>query len=378
MYPNAGIPSASGEYTETVSSFAFKIKRFANIVSAIGGCCGSTPKHIKELRKLNLKGNYERRNCEPCLSLSGTDLLQIRGSGFYKIGERANVSGSQKFKLHISNKVYNSALEIVRAQMLDGADIIDLNMDDALINAVNEMKTMINLIGSEPDLAKLPLMIDSSDWNVLLRALKLIQGRCLVNSISLKDGTAAFITKAKVIKSLGGIPITIAFDELGQASTIERRVQICRRAHDLLTREIGFAKEEIVFDLNTFAIATGIIEHSANARRLIESIKVIKCIFPLCSIVSGVSNLSFAFRGNSRIRNALHKVFLESATRVGLNLAIVNVKSLAETKALAKLQTKICSDLVLNTKPIELETILAAFNNAKAKEPTSNVTSWRA
>ncbi|MGP1915994.1 MAG: homocysteine S-methyltransferase family protein [Candidatus Hodgkinia cicadicola] len=377
VYPNAGLPNSAGDYTETALSFANEIKTIANVVGAIGGCCGSNAKHIKSLKALNLKTTFTKSWKERCLKLSGTELLQISRNKFYEIGERANVTGSSMFKRSIMNKNSNEALEVVREQLLNGADIIDLNMDDALINSLEEMKRFIGLLGSEPDLAKVPLMIDSSEWRILHEALKLIQGRSLVNSISLKEGNDVFVERAKAIKSLGGIPVVIAFDETGQAMTIERRIQICGRAHKLLTKVVGFAKEEIIFDLNTFAIATGIPSHDENAICLLKSIGIVKCIFPFANIIAGVSNLSFAFRGNIKIRDALHKVFLENATKFGLNMAIVNPRSLRKTQTLTAEQVRMCRSLVFNIKSVEIDDILLAFKTWTDKNQRKGPNLWR-
>ncbi|MGP1918159.1 MAG: homocysteine S-methyltransferase family protein [Candidatus Hodgkinia cicadicola] len=377
VYPNAGLPNTAGDYIETTFDFACKVNDIAEVVGAIGGCCGSTARHIEGLKALNLKTTFRGKQNQRCLKLSGTELLQIARNKFYKVGERANVSGSSSFKRAIMNKKYIEALEVVREQLSNGAHIIDLNMDDALINSNEELKRFIGLIGSEPDLAKMPLMIDSSDWRTLHEALKLIQGRSLVNSISLKEGNDVFVNKAKVIKTLGAIPIVIAFDEAGQATTIERRLKICKRAHNLLTKVVGFEREEIIFDLNTFAIATGIPEHDENAINLLKSIDIIKCIFPFANIIAGVSNLSFSFRGNNKIRNALHKVFLENAIKFGLNLAIVNPRSLKDEQTLSDKQTEMCRRLVFNIKSVELDDILLAFKtcNNKTSKITPNL--WR-
>ncbi|MGP1925683.1 MAG: homocysteine S-methyltransferase family protein, partial [Candidatus Hodgkinia cicadicola] len=377
VYPNAGLPDAAGDYTETALNFANEVKTINKVVGAIGGCCGSTAKHIKSLKALNLKTTFTKTWKQCCLKLSGTELLQISRGKFYEIGERANISGSSMFKRSVMNKNYTEALEVVREQLLNGADVIDLNMDDALINPIEEMKRFIGLLGSEPDLAKVPLMIDSSEWQILYEALKLVQGRSLVNSISLKEGDDVFVKRAKAIKSLGGVPVVIGFDEMGQAMTIERRVQICKRAHKLLTKVVGFAKEEVIFDLNTFAIATGIPSHDENAICLLKSIGIVKCIFPFANIIAGVSNLSFAFRGNIKIRNALHKVFLENATKFGLNMAIVNSHSLRKTQTLTAEQAVICRNLILNIKPVEIDDILLTFKAWEDKDPQKGLNLWR-
>ncbi|MGP1917399.1 MAG: homocysteine S-methyltransferase family protein [Candidatus Hodgkinia cicadicola] len=377
VYPNAGLPNATGNYTETAEAFANKINNISEVVGAIGGCCGSTVKHIERLKSLKLKTLPANNGERCCLELSGTELLQISRDKFYKIGERANVSGSATFKHAIMNKNYNEALRIAKDQLSNGASVIDLNMDDALINSIEEMNRFIILLGSEPDLARVPLMIDSSTWQTLHCALKLIQGRSLVNSISLKEGDEVFVKKAKIIKNLGAIPVVIAFDEEGQAVTTKRRLQICKRAHNLLTKHVGFGREEVIFDLNTFAVATGIPEHDENAIRLLRSIAITKCIFPFASIIAGVSNLSFAFRGNSKIRNALHKIFLESAIKFGLNLAIVKPHSLKATFSFGGRQLELCRRLVFNDKSIELSDILLAFKTCDITDSQVRPNSWR-
>ncbi|MFP3038899.1 MAG: homocysteine S-methyltransferase family protein [Candidatus Hodgkinia cicadicola] len=377
VYPNAGIPNAEGKYSETASDFASKMNCLGDVVGAIGGCCGSGPEHISKLKSLGLKLIFKETKIEPLLTLSGTESLQIFRNKFYKVGERANLSGSAKFKQLIISQNYAAALDVVREQIVAGASIIDLNMDDALINSIEQMKLIINLIGAEPDLGKVPLMIDSSNWETLFASLKLVQGKCLINSISLKDGDEEFVLKANAIRVLGGVPIVIAFDELGQAETIERRIKICKRAHNLLVNIVGFRKEEIVFDLNTFAIATGLAEHDDNAVCLMKSINIIKHVFPLANIIAGASNLSFAFRGNERLRNSLHRIFLKSAIKRGLNMAIVNPHALNTKLLLNDKQIEICNALVFNIKTIELEEILFAFKDDSKDVPRPREKLWR-
>ncbi len=367
IYPNAGLPNEEGKYTQNADDFAEQMKKIIKYACVLGGCCGSTPEHISKLKWFKLINKSNKYLCDgdhqTCLVLSGLESIEINRKGFYKIGERANVSGSSKFKAMISSGNYEMALDIVRQQVMKGAQIIDINMDDALLDSKVEISKFLNLINSEPDLSALPIMIDSSDWGTLLIGMKHIQGRGIVNSISLKDGDQQFIEKAKLIKMHGCLPVTIAFDERGQASTIERRFDICKRVCKLLKEEVGFNDEEIIIDLNTFAIATGIVEHDSNALELIKSIKLISIVFPKVNLVLGVSNLSFSFRGNNKIRESLHCVFLKNAKDVGLNLGILNVQSQITYESLSNKIRDLCEELILNKRQVLIEEILDVFND---------------
>ncbi|MFP3038337.1 MAG: homocysteine S-methyltransferase family protein [Candidatus Hodgkinia cicadicola] len=364
IYPNAGLPNELGAYTLDASSFASKLKDYIKIASAIGGCCGSTPRHIAALSAMVAQLGRQPRSLirsRTGLELSGTDVVDFSTTKLCRIGERANVAGSRMFRSLIAARKYAEAIEIVRSQVANGASAIDINMDDAMLNSEAEMKNFISLLNSEPDLAKLPMMIDSSNWNTLLTALKLIQGRSIVNSISLKDGSNEFLNRAQKIIMLGGVAVVMAFDERGQAASVERRIEICKRAHRLLTCRLGCKEADIVFDLNTFAIATGIAEHDSNAISLIKSIKLVRLLFPDASITAGVSNLSFAFRGSSKIRRGLHAEFLRHAFQAGLNIAITNVnEKLNDTSLCTKAKTA-CWRLLFNVNPPSIEQVVDAF-----------------
>ncbi|KON71491.1 B12-dependent methionine synthase [Candidatus Hodgkinia cicadicola] len=365
IYPNAGFPNEEGKYTQSTDDFVEQIKKLTKYACVLGGCCGTTPEHISKLVKFKLSNKFVKVvdvNIKPnCLFLSGLELMKINRHGFYEIGERANVSGSSRFKAMITSGNYERAMDIVRQQVVHGARIIDINMDDAMLDSEEEMSKFLNLINTEPDLSALPIMIDSSKWNTLLVGMKHIQGRGIINSISLKDGDKQFIDKARLIKMHGCLPITIAFDERGQALTVEQRLEICKRVHKLLTEEVGFTDEEIIIDLNTFAIATGLTEHDRNALELINSIKLISIVYPKINLVLGISNLSFSFRGNNKIRESLHCSFLKYAKHVGLNLGITNVQSQISYNKLSNKIRDLCVSLILNNRQVSIEEILDVF-----------------
>ncbi|PIM96476.1 Methionine synthase [Candidatus Hodgkinia cicadicola] len=364
IYPNAGFPNEEGKYTQGADDFAKQIKKLIKYACVLGGCCGSTPEHISKLTRFKLSNKLIPINFQqPRLVLCGSETLEISREGFYRIGERANVAGSNKFKTLISSGDYERALDIVRQQAMRGAQIIDVNMDDALLDSKVEVSRFLNLINSEPDLSSFPIMIDSSDWETLLVGMKHIQGRGIVNSISLKDGDRKFIERAGLIKRHGCLPIVIAFDKGGQASTMEQRLEICKRVHRLLTKEVGFNSEEVIIDLNTFAIATGIVEHDKNTLELIKSIKLINTIFPQVNLVLGVSNLSFSFRGNNKIREALHCVFLRYAKPAGLNFGILNVLNQMIYTSLSSKIKDLCRILILNRRQVSIDEVLDVFNS---------------
>ncbi len=368
IYPNAGLPNEEGKYTQSADDFANEMKMLVGVASVLGGCCGSTPEHISRLKAFvninKFKYNVDQSLDQNVLWLSGLEALKVNKGEFCKICEKANVSGSSKFRNMIISENYEGALDIIKQQVVNGAQVIDINMDDALIDSEHEISRIISLINSEPDLARLPIMIDSSNWKTLLNAMKFVQGRCMINSISLKDGDKLFIEKAQMIKMYGCIPIVIAFDETGQATTIEHRLKICRRASILLIKYAGFNCEELIFDLNTFAIFTGIPEHDNNAFELIKSIKLINGLFPQFNFILGVSNLSFSFRGNTKIRESLHCVFLKHAVVAGLNLGIVNVQNQINYPMLDNKIKQICETLILNIKQLTIEDILKTFDSS--------------
>lgn len=334
-YPNAGLPNSFGGYDETPETMAEHVKPFVEegLVNILGGCCGTTPEHIAKFPEL-IRGARPHVPVEKPkgLFLSGLELLTIDdsqtsdGNRFTVIGERCNVAGSRKFLRLIKEKNYEEALSIARKQVEDGAQIIDINMDDGLLNAEKEMTTFLNLIASEPDIARVPIMIDSSQWNVIEQGLMCVQGKCIVNSISLKEGEDVFLHRAKRIKQLGAATVVMAFDEKGQADTFERKIEVCERAYRLLM-SIDFNPEDIIFDPNVLAVATGIEEHDRYALDFIRSVGWIKQNLPGAKVSGGISNLSFSFRGNNYVREAMHTVFLYHAIQQGMDMGIVNPSS---------------------------------------------------
>lgn len=327
-HPNAGLPNVLGEYDETPEMMGEQIAEYIaeGLINIIGGCCGTTPAHIAVYNDL-VRGatpHQKPSNLRDCLRLSGLEALEVTPEqNFLNIGERCNVAGSRKFLRLINEQKYEEALDIARKQVEDGAQVIDINMDDGLLDGVVEMTNFVNLLMSDPDVSRVPLMIDSSKWEVIEAGLRCTQGKPIVNSISLKNGEAEFLHHARLIRRYGAAVIVMAFDETGQADTYERRTAICKRAYDLLVAD-GFDPQDIIFDPNVLAIATGIDEHRRYAIDFIETIRYIKANLPHARISGGVSNLSFSFRGNNYIREAMHAVFLYHAIKAGMDMGIVN------------------------------------------------------
>ncbi|PJI07774.1 MULTISPECIES: methionine synthase [Clostridium] len=328
FYPNAGLPNSLGEYEELPEETASLVKKLAleGCINIVGGCCGTTPEHIKAISKA-VKGIAPRKipTIKPETIYAGLETIKInKESNFVNVGERTNVAGSRKFARLIREKNYEEALTIAKHQVENGAQIIDVNFDDALLDAKIEMETFLRLIASDPEISKVPVMIDSSNFEVLETGLKSIQGKAIVNSISLKVGEDKFLEEAKIIKNFGAGAVVMAFDERGQAETFERKIAICKRAYDLLTKKINFPPQNIIFDPNVLAIATGIEEHDNYAVNYIKAVKWIKENLPYAKVSGGVSNLSFSFRGNNVIRRAMHSVFLYHAINAGMDMGIVN------------------------------------------------------
>ncbi len=333
VYPNAGLPNEYGEYDQTPDEISKLIEGFAKdgLVNIVGGCCGTTPEHIRKIysRVKNIKPRIVPK-VEPLTRLSGLESVVLRPeNNFVNIGERTNITGSIKFKRFIKEKKYEQALSIAREQVINGAQIIDVNMDEGMLDSENEMIEFLRAIASEPDISKVPIMIDSSKWSVIESGLKNIQGKGIVNSISLKEGPGKFIEHAKIIQKYGAAVIVMAFDENGQADTYESKVSICSRAFRILTEEGNFDPEDIIFDPNIFAVATGIEDHREYANDFIKAAKVLKEKFPLTHISGGVSNLSFSFRGNDIVRESMHSIFLYHAIKSGMDMGIVNAGQLA-------------------------------------------------
>ena len=327
-YPNAGLPNELGQYDETAESMAPQIAALidSGLVNIIGGCCGTTDEFIRRYAVMARGKQPHTPKPKPTtLWLSGLEMLDVSSDvRFVNVGERCNVAGSRKFLRLISQKCYEEALDIARRQVEDGAMVIDINMDDGLLDAKAEMVTFLNMVASEPEIAKVPIMIDSSKWEVIMAGLKCAQGKCIVNSISLKEGEETFVSHARDIMSHGAAVVVMCFDEEGQATTYDRRIAIARRAYDILTRRVGMNPLDIIFDPNILAIATGMEEHDDYAIDFIRATRWIRQNLPGAHVSGGVSNLSFSFRGNNYIREAMHAVFLYHATANGMDFGIVN------------------------------------------------------
>lgn len=353
VHPNAGLPNAFGEYDLTAAEMAEHIKEWAQsgFVNIVGGCCGTTPKHIKAVAQAvaDIKPRALPQ-IEIACRLSGLEPLTIsKESLFQNVGERTNVTGSARFKRLIKEELFDEALDVARQQIEAGADIIDINMDEAMLDSLSAMQRFLNLCASEPEISKVPIMVDSSKWEILEAGLKCIQGKGIVNSISMKEGVDKFITQAKLIRRYGFAVIVMAFDELGQADTRKRKFDICQRSYDILVNQIGFPPEDIIFDPNIFAVATGIDEHNNYAVDFINAVKDIKEKLPHAMISGGVSNVSFSFRGNNPVREAIHAVFLYYCFKNGMDMGIVNAAQLAIYDDIPKELKDAVEAVVLNT-----------------------------
>ncbi len=361
-HPNAGLPNEFGEYDETPEAMAAVVEEFAasGFVNIIGGCCGTTPAHIRTIATAVTK--HAPRTIpvlEPACRLSGLEPFNIgKDSLFVNIGERCNVTGSARFKRLIKEEDYDTALEVALEQVENGAQVIDINMDEGMLDAVAAITRFCNLIAGEPDIARVPIMVDSSKWEVIEAGLKCIQGKPIVNSISLKEGEAEFIDRARLCQRYGAAVVVMAFDEQGQADSKARKTAICARSYEILTQQVGFAPEDIIFDPNIFAIATGIDEHNNYAVDFIEATRWIRANLPRAGVSGGVSNVSFSFRGNNPVREAIHSVFLYHAIKAGLNMGIVNAGQLAVYDDLPKDLKEKVEDVVLNRSDNATEALL--------------------
>ena len=385
-YPNAGLPNEMGGYDQSPEEMAAQVREMATkgLVNIVGGCCGTTPDHIRAIAKAlsvmvprPLSGNQAGSPDRP-LKVSGLEAvtIDVKRNNFTNVGERTNVAGSRKFARLISEGKYEEALEIAARQIEDGATIIDINMDDAMLDSTREMERFVRYISNDPAVAKAALMIDSSHWDTLIAGLKNAQGKCIVNSISLKEGPEAFVQKAKVIKELGAAMVVMAFDEQGQATTYERKIEICERAYRLLTEDAGVSPEDIIFDVNILSIGTGIEEHAKYAIDFIEAVRWIKANLPGALTSGGVSNLSFAFRGNNAVREAMHSAFLYHAIKAGLDMAIVNPSMLQIYDEINPELLRCVEDVIFDTDPQATERLMdycqrqketAVGNNADGK-----------
>ncbi|TVR66892.1 MAG: methionine synthase, partial [Candidatus Competibacteraceae bacterium] len=371
-HPNAGLPNAFGEYDETPEQMAATIREFAEsgFLNIVGGCCGTTPAHIRAI--VEAVGDLPPRpipTIEPQCRLAGLEPFNIGPETlFVNVGERTNVTGSAAFKRLIKAGDYNAALDVARQQVENGAQIIDINMDEGMLDSQEAMTTFLNLIAAEPDISRVPVMIDSSKWDILEAGLKRVQGKPVVNSISMKEGEAEFIRQARLIRRYGAATIVMAFDEQGQADTEDRKFAICQRAYRILTEQVGFPPQDIIFDPNIFAVATGIEEHNGYGLDFIEATRRIKAELPHALISGGVSNVSFSFRGNNPVREAIHSVFLYHAIRAGMDMGIVNAGQLAIYEEIpAELRERV-EDVILNRRPDATERLLEIAPQYQAGE----------
>ena len=361
-HPNAGLPNAFGGYDETPEHMCAHMGGWAEegSVNIVGGCCGTTPEHIRALKR-TLEGRAPRRRPRPIpgCRLAGLEAFNILPGGlFVNVGERTNVTGSAKFKKLVLAGDYGTALEVAREQVQNGAQILDVNMDEGLLDGVAAMTRFLQLLAAEPDIAKVPLMLDSSRWEIVEAGLKCVQGKCVVNSISLKEGEEAFLKQATLARRHGAAVVVMAFDEQGQADTLERRVAVCERAHALLTGRLGFPPEDIIFDPNIFAVGTGIEAHSAYALDYIQAVAEIKRRLPGVLVSGGVSNVSFAFRGNNALREAMHAAFLYHAIKAGMDMGIVNAGQLPVYEEIPKDLLAHVEDVLFNRRPDATERLM--------------------
>ncbi len=382
-YPNAGLPNAMGEFDEKPTDTARVLREFAGagLVNLLGGCCGTSPDHIKAIAAA-VEGQKPRQRSAtkyPYTRYSGLETLEIRPeSNFQMIGERTNVTGSKKFARLIKEDKYQEALEVALDQVRGGANLLDVNMDEGMLDGDAAMRKFLNLIATEPEIAKIPVMIDSSKWSILENGLQCIQGKGVVNSISLKEGEKDFLEKARTVQRYGAGVVVMAFDEEGQAVDSERRVEICKRAYKLLTEEVGFDPLDIIFDPNILAIGTGIEEHASYAKSFIEATRLIKEACPGVKISGGVSNLSFSFRGNDIVREAMHAAFLYHAIRAGMDMGIVNAGQLAVYEEIPKDLLEHVEDVIFDRRPDATERLVQFSEQVKGAGKKREIDlSWR-
>ena len=381
-HPNAGLPNEFGEYDQTPEDMAAHIRDFAEsgFLNIVGGCCGTTPDHIAAIAKT--VAEYSPRTpveLEPKLRLSGLEPFSMGAdSMFANIGERTNVTGSAKFKRLIKEGDFETALDVGREQVENGAQMVDVNMDEGMLDSEEAMVTFLNLIAAEPDISRVPIVIDSSKWTVIEAGLKCVQGKCIVNSISLKEGEEQFIEQARLVRRYGAAVIVMAFDEHGQADTRERKFEICKRSYDILTQRVGLPAEDIIFDPNIFAVATGIEEHNNYAVDFIEACKDIKENLPHARISGGVSNISFSFRGNNPVREAMHSAFLYHAIKNGMDMGIVNAGQLSVYEEIPKDLLERVEDVLLNRRDDATERLVDFAETVKAtKSEKKDDVEWR-
>lgn len=381
-YPNAGKVNLFGGYDQTPEELQNFIRDFAQsgFVNIVGGCCGTTPAHIQKIAE-TVKNIPPRKipKAEPILRLSGLEPLNIRpGLNFINIGERTNITGSPVFSKAILAGDYEKGLVIARQQVENGAQIIDINMDEGMLDSEAAMVKFLNLIASEPDITKVPVMIDSSKWTVIDAGLKCVQGKCIVNSISLKEGEEAFIARAQKVRQYGAAAVVMAFDENGQAADFQRRMEICKRSYDILTQKVGFPPEDIIFDPNILTVATGMEEHNNYAVDFLKAVAEIKKTLPHAYTSGGVSNISFSFRGNNAVREAMHTAFLYHAVKAGLDMGIVNAGQLGVYEEIPKDLLELVEDVLLNRRPDATDRLIQFAETVKKKEKTvAEEEAWR-
>ncbi|WP_028526537.1 methionine synthase [Runella limosa] len=370
-HPNAGLPNEMGEYDQSPDEMADIVEGFLkdNFINIIGGCCGTTPPHIKAIAEVAAK--YEPRDLpenDHIQKLSGLEPLKItKETNFVNIGERCNVTGSKKFARLVRESKYDEAISVAREQVETGAQVLDINMDEGMIDGAQAMTRFCNLLMAEPDIARVPFMVDSSKWEVIEAGLKCLQGKAIVNSISLKEGEEKFIEQAEKVKRYGASVVVMAFDEVGQADNYERRIEICERAYWILVNKVGFSPQDIIFDPNILTVGTGIEEHNNYAVDFINATRWIKEHLPYAKVSGGVSNVSFSFRGNEPVREAIHTVFLYHAIKAGMDMGIVNAGQLGVYDDLPKDMLEHCEDLILNRRPDATERMLAFAETVKSK-----------
>ena len=371
-YPNAGLPNEMGGYDQSPEEMASQVREMAarGLVNIVGGCCGTSPAHIREIAKA-VSGLAPRKSSDgktqDSMKVCGLEVVTVdkRISNFTNVGERTNVAGSRKFARLIAEGKYDEALQIAAKQIEDGAGIIDINMDDAMLDSTREMERFVRYISNDPAVAKAALMIDSSHWETIVAGLQNAQGKCIVNSISLKEGPEAFVEKARIIKSYGAAVVVMAFDEEGQATTFDRKIEICERAYRLLVDEVGFKPADIIFDVNILSIGTGIDEHAKYAIDFIEAVRWIKTNLPGALTSGGVSNLSFSFRGNNAVREAMHSAFLYHAIKAGMDMAIVNPSMLQVYDEIEPELLKCVEDVIFDTDPHATERLIEKASRMK-------------
>ncbi len=382
-YPNAGLPNAFGEYDEAAEETAAILEGFVSdgLVNIVGGCCGTTPQHIAAIRRVADAGAPRiAPTIAPALRLSGLEPMTVDADSlFVNIGERTNITGSARFRRLIKDGDYDTALSVAAQQVEAGAQVIDVNMDEGMIDGVAAMERFLRLVASEPDISRVPIMIDSSKWEVIEAGLKYVQGKPIVNSISLKEGEQAFVEHARLCRRYGAAVVVMAFDEDGQADDLARRKEICARAYRILTEDVGFPPEDIIFDPNVFAVATGIEEHASYGLDFIEATRWIKANLPGALVSGGISNVSFSFRGNNPVREAIHAVFLFHAIRAGLDMGIVNAGALAVYDQVDPALRERIEDVVLNRRPDAAERLLeiAEEHNRAGEDVAEEAQEWR-